>query len=86
MSSGDGDRYNNSAEMLDELNRGIEIEFGYNDRLYSLSYNRKGLHATEYNKPETNKTYQTPEECLNDYEIEGKKLIDIVTEIDVYAH
>ena len=81
-----GDRYSNAQEILDELKKRIEIEFGYRGKLYSLSFNQRGLHAIEWDKPETKKTYQTPEECLSDYEIEGQKLIEIVTEIDVYAH
>ncbi len=85
-SSCDGDRYNNSEEMLRKLRKGIEIEFGYLGKQYSSSYSGQGLHATEFYKPETEKIYKTPDECLNDYEIDGKELIDIVKEIDVYAH
>jgi hypothetical protein len=44
------------------------------------------IYICEYNKPETEKEYNTIEEFLNGYKIDGIPIKELATKIKVFAH
>ena len=69
-------------ELYDNISRGGEIEFTYNDKQYSITHSNKGIHVMEAYNYSTEQIYTRPEEigeCL----IGGEKLKDILDEMVV---
>ncbi|MCM8901318.1 hypothetical protein KVG29_08805 [Caldicoprobacter algeriensis] len=79
------DVYNSLDEFIDDLKTVREIEFKHNDKHYSLLYYDK-IYICEYNKPETEEEYDTIEEFLNNYKIDGTSIKDLATRIKVIFH
>ncbi|BCS82386.1 hypothetical protein [Anaerocellum diazotrophicum] len=79
------DTYSSLKEFIDDLKAVGEIEFEYNDKHYSLLYYDK-IYICEYNKPETEEEYDTIEEFLNNYKIDGTSIKDLATRIKVIFH
>lgn len=79
------DTYKDLNEFIDDIERIGEIEFEYKGKDYSLLYYDK-IYICEYNKPETEKEYDTIEEFLDDYKIDGVPIRKLATEIKVFAH
>lgn len=79
------DTYKDLNGFIEDLERIGEIEFEYKGKDYSLLYYDK-IYICEYNKPETEKEYDTIEEFLDDYKIDGVPIRELATEIKVFAH
>lgn len=79
------DTYKDLNEFIEDLERIGEIEFEYKGKNYSLLYYDK-IYICEYNKPETEKEYDTIEEFLNNYEIDGTRIKDLATKLKVIFH
>jgi len=79
------DTYSSLQEFIDDLKAVGEIEFEYNDKDYSLLYYDK-IYICEYNKPETEKEYDTIEEFLNEFKIDGIPIRELATRIKVIFH
>ena len=69
-------------DLIDCLNRGCEVEFLYNDKKYSITHAEEGISIIEFYNEESEKTYSNAEQAL-EYEIEGKILKDIISEMKV---
>ena len=67
-------------DLVDCLNRGCEVEFLYNDKKYSITHAEEGISIIEFYNEDSEKTYSNAEQAL-EYEIEGKILKDIISEI-----
>lgn len=75
-------------EMIDDVNNGREIEFKFNGRMYSITHYNAGISAIEFDKLDTEKTYQSAEELFNDYKLDGDVTLNDVfqqIEIELYA-
>jgi len=79
------DTYSSLEDFVDDLKAVGEIEFEYSNKHYSLLYYDK-IYICEYNKPETEKEYNTIEEFLNNYEIDGTRIKDLATKLKVIFH
>jgi len=79
------DVYRSLEEFIEDLETIREIEFEYNGKDYSLSYFEK-VHIAEYDKPETHKEYDTIEEFLNEFKIDGIPIKELATKIKVIFH
>ena len=79
------DTYKDLNEFIEDLERIGETEFEYKGKNYSLLYYDK-IYICEYNKPETGKEYDTIEEFLNNYEIDGTCIKDLATKLKVIFH
>ncbi|SHF31444.1 hypothetical protein SAMN02745195_02354 [Thermoanaerobacter uzonensis DSM 18761] len=79
------DTYKDLNEFIEDIERIGEIEFEYKGKDYSLLYYDK-IYICEYNKPETEKEYDTIEEFLDDYKIDSVPIRELATEIKVFAH
>jgi hypothetical protein len=79
------DTYKDLNEFIEDIERIGEIEFEYKGKDYSLLYYDK-IYICEYNKPETEKEYDTIEEFLNNYEIDGTRIKDLATKLKVIFH
>jgi len=78
-----GYEFNSYEEFIDFCNRGGELEFIYNGSTYWTTMPRDRIRLIyEVNNQESDKEYNSPEEML-EYEIEGKKLKDILFDIEV---
>ena len=71
-----------SCDLVECLNRGCEVEFLYNDKKYSITHTNKGISITEFYNEESERTYHNALQAL-EYEIDGKKLKDIITKMKV---
>jgi len=69
-------------DLVDCLNRGCEVEFLYNDKKYSITHAEEGISIIEFYNEDSEKTYSNAEQAL-EYEIEGKILKDIISEMKV---
>ncbi|MDI3528712.1 MAG: hypothetical protein PWQ23_531 [Thermoanaerobacter sp.] len=79
------DTYSSLKEFVDDLKAVGEIGFEYGGKDYSLLYYDK-IYICEYNKPETEKKYDTIEEFLNNYKIDDTPIKELATKIKVFAH
>jgi len=79
------DVYKSLGEFINDLEVVREIEFEYNGKDYSLSYFDK-IYVTEYNKPETHREFETIEEFLSEYKIDGVPIRELATAIRVTLH
>jgi hypothetical protein len=77
------DRYSNLQELFDDVDMGLEIEFEYNKKKYSITYSDKGIHLIEFYKDDTEKIYSSIDEAVNDFLIDGKLLKDIVKDVNI---
>lgn len=77
------DKYKNVNELLDDVEIGLEIEFQYNDKKYSITYSDNGIHLIEFYKEETEKIYSSIEEAVNNFDIDGNILKDIIEDIEI---
>jgi len=75
-------------EMVRDVNKGHEIEFMYNDKMYSITHYDGGISAIEFDKMDTEKTYQSAEELFKDYKLDGNVTLNDVFEqikIELYC-
>jgi len=80
------DRCGSLKEFIGDLELVGEIEFAYGGKMYSLAYPDEEVSVVEYGKPETERVFASPEEFVEQFEIDGKPFGEIVTEIDVLFH
>lgn len=71
-----------TADFLDCLKRGCEVEFIYKRKKYSITHTDSGISIMEFYNEDSEKLFETAEKCLN-YEISGKFLKDILPEIKI---
>jgi len=79
------DSYKDLNEFIEDLENVGEIEFELDGKDYSLCLIDK-VYIAEYNKPETQKEYDSIEEFLDKYKIDGVPIKELVTKIKVFAH
>ena len=70
------------SDLEDALSRGCEIEFLYNDKKYSITHIDTGIAITEFYNEDSERIYSSAKEAL-EYEIDGKRLKDIISEMKV---
>lgn len=75
-------RFKSYEELLDCISRNADIEFSYNDKLYSITPCDEGFSVLEQYKNETMKIYGDANDVGN-YLIEGRPLKDIVKELKI---
>lgn len=82
--------YETFQEFVDALERGEEIEFRYNGKGFWITHPTEAFDIYQYGGSdnqcleETARTYETAEEMLESYDIDGKKLKDIALEIEIF--
>lgn len=81
MSKYDNNFYD-EKDLVECLNRGCEVKFLYNGKKYSITHTDKGISVIEFNNQASEKTYATSNAALM-YEIDGKKLKDIIAKMKV---
>lgn len=69
-------------DLIDCLNRGCEVEFSYNGKMYSITHTSEGISVTEFYNEESEKTYPDALTALS-YEIDGNPLMDIISKMKV---
>jgi len=79
------DTYSSLEEFIEDLSKVGEIGFEYGGKDYSLLYYDK-IYICEYNKPETEKKYDTIEEFLNEFKIDDIPIKELAAKINVFAH
>lgn len=67
-------------ELYDNISRGGEIEFDYENKHYSITHIEQGIDVMESYNYDTEKIYLKSEE-VGEYIIQGKKLKDILSDI-----
>ncbi len=76
------DNFDSILEFYDNLNRGGEIEFRYENINYSITHSEEGIHFIEAYNEESEKIFSSPEE-LGELEINGRKIVDIIIEVQI---
>lgn len=69
-------------DLIDNLNRGCEIEFLYEEKKYSITHTDDGISIIEFYNDDSEKTYSTAELLLA-HDFNGKSLKDIISEIKI---
>ena len=69
-------------DLVECLSRGCEVEFLYNKKKYSITHTDTGISIIEFNNEDSEKTYADGWQAL-EYEIDDKKLKDIIGEMKV---
>ncbi|WP_085833810.1 hypothetical protein [Clostridium merdae] len=75
-------RFHTISDFEDCIIRGGEVEFIWNDVTYTITHPEGRINISEAYKPETEKWCDTANQVL-EYIINGKKLRDIITKIEV---
>ena len=70
------------VELYDNISRGGEIEFTYNDKQYSITHSNEGIHVMEAYNYSTEIVYQSPGE-IGEYIIDGEKLKDFFVNVEI---
>ena len=70
-------------EFIDFLNRGGEVEFRFNNRIYSITHGNKKLYFIEQYNALSEQMFSSIDELL-DYKIENHKMYDIITVIEPF--
>ena len=74
-------------EMMNDVNNGHEIEFKFNGKMYSITHYDAGISAIEYDKPDTEKTYQSAEELFENYKLDGNVTVkEIFNQIEIVMY
>lgn len=80
------DNFKSIEELFDNVQRGGEVEFVYNNKQYSITHFREGqekqIHVMEYYNYDSLVIYKSVNE-IGEYTIESEKLKDIITKIEV---
>lgn len=74
--------YESIERMCEEINRGGEIEFCYQNKRYSITHVNDKICIIEFNNYKTEVQYDNCYDIIN-YMIKGKKLKDIFFEIEI---
>jgi len=74
--------FKSAEELIYNLQRGGEVEFEYDAKEYSITHIPDGIVISQAYNDDTEKVYETVEDVLG-YEINGKKLGDIIHKLDV---
>ena len=74
--------FKSAEELIDNLQRGGEVEFEYDAKEYSITHIPDGIIISQVYNDDTEKVYKTAKEVLG-YEINGKKLGDIFHKLNV---
>ena len=72
----------NITELYDNIFRGGEIEFTYNDKQYSITHSDEGIHVMEAYNYSSERIYQNSDE-IGEYIIDGKKLKNILDNAEI---
>ena len=69
-------------DLIDNLNRGCEIEFLYEGKKYSITHTDGGISIIEFYNEESEKVYAMPE-LLLEHKLNGKALKEIISEMKI---
>ena len=79
----DNDKFETVDEFIDFLNRGGEVEFKFNNRIYSITHGNKNFYFIEQYNALSEQVFFSIDELL-DYKIENHNLYDIITAIEPF--
>ena len=77
------DNFESVEEFIDFLNRGGEVEFRFNHRIYSITHGNKNFYFIEQYNLLSEQVFSSIDELL-DYKIENHKMYDIITVIEPF--
>ena len=75
---GDTDKFDSLDEFIDNINRGGEIEFIFNEKEYSISHSKSSISFIEQGKKDSLRNFKNVNELL-EYKVDNQKISDIVT-------
>jgi hypothetical protein len=81
-------KYNSVQEFIDDCNAGLDIEFAYGKYQYTvLSWLDGGpLIGRQAPYDDVEQQFETPEQMLDKFMIDGKPLKDIITQVELLLH
>lgn len=77
------DKFESVKEFIDFLNRGGEVEFRFNNKIYSITHGNNSLYFIEQYNMLSQQTFSSICELL-EYKIENYKIYDIITVIEPF--
>lgn len=82
-----GNKYNNIDEFIEEVEEiGLEIEFEYSKKRYSITWSNNKLYIIECQVDDTLREYNNLYEALDDYIIENLPLRDVILKSNILSH
>lgn len=82
----EGDEYEDVQELIDDLEMGLEVEFGYDGKEWAIRPQVGNYCIYEKDNEASYQEYPTIKEMLDGYKFDGKPLRDVATEIRVTWH
>lgn len=79
----ENEMFENLDEFIKNISRGGEVEFIYKEEKYSITHMSGMIIFIKIGDDSTIREFKNTDELI-DYKIEGKKIKDIVTEIQPY--
>ena len=79
----DNDKFETVDEFIAFLNRGGEVEFRFNNKIYSITHGNNSLYFIEQYNMLSQQTFSSIDELL-EYKIENYKIYDIITVIEPF--
>ena len=79
----DNDKFETVDEFIAFLNRGGEVEFRFNNKIYSITHGNNSLYFIEQYNMLSQQTFSSIGELL-EYKIENYKIYDIITVIEPF--
>lgn len=83
MKDDTNNKFNSINEFIDNLSRGGEIEFLFNNKKYSITHIHEKICVSEQYNDSSEKFYDNPTDAV-EYVIDGYKLKDIITKIEPF--
>jgi len=82
--SSEENRFKTISDFKDCMIRNGEVEFEWNEKIYSITHPQNGISISEANKQDTEKICFNADEVM-EYLVDGVKLRDIITQVKVLA-
>ncbi|ORX22644.1 hypothetical protein BVF91_10980 [Thermoanaerobacterium sp. PSU-2] len=80
------DKYRNLDEFITDIHDIGEIIFKHGEKEYSLYFDCEKVFISESYKKETEQIFNSIDDFINNFILDGKQIKDIVTELDVVSH
>lgn len=80
------DKYKNLDEFITDIDDIGEIIFKHGEKEYSLYFDGEKVFISESYKKETEQIFNSIDDFINNFILDGKQIKDIVTELDVVSH
>lgn len=76
------DKFESIGEFVSNIERGGEIAFVFHNQIYSITHHDDKVSISRAYDESTDQGFYSVGELL-EYEIEGKKIVDLITDLEI---